>query len=101
MLTTVGELCKKEVVNVLDGTCFGFAEDILIDTETRKAAAVIVRGKPKFFGFFGEKEDISIGWDKIEKVGEDAILVKTENLGKIYNESESFLKKFLNFFFIK
>lgn len=101
MLTTVSEICKKEVVNVLDGTCFGFADDILIDTETRKTAAIIIRGKPKFFGFFGSGEDISVGWDKIQKVGEDIILVKTENLGKIYNENESFLKKFLKNFFIK
>ena len=101
MFTTAGELCGKEVVNVPDGTCFGFAEDILIDTETRKVSAIIIKKKPKFFGIFGAEEDFSIGWDKIERVGEDVILVKTENIGKIHNESESFFEKIFNFFFIK
>ena len=101
MLTAVGEICKKEVVNLTDGASLGFADDILVDTETRKTAAIIIKGKPRFFGVFGNEEDISIGWDKIERVGEDIILVKTENIGKIHNESKSFLKKFLNFFFIK
>ena len=101
MLTTVGELCKKEVVNLSDGTCLGFADDILIDIETRKTAAIIIKGKARLFGVFGYEDDISVSWDKIERVGEDIILVKTENIGKIHNESESFLKNFLKKFFIK
>ena len=101
MFLTASELCKKEVVNILDGTCFGFADNVLVDTETRKIIAIIIYGKPKFFGIFSGEEDISIAWDKIERVGEDIILVKIENICKMHNEKESFLKKFLNFLFIK
>ena len=53
------------------------------------------------FGIFGREEELSIALDKIETFGKDAILVKTDSIGKIHNESESFLKKFLKKFFIK
>jgi hypothetical protein len=49
-------------------------------------------------GFFEREDDVSIIWDKIESVGKDTVLVNTESLGKIHNENESFLRKFLNFF---
>ena len=98
MLITFEEICRKEIINTSDGSSLGFAGDILFDSESRKITALIIKKKPKFFGFFEREADVSILWDKIETVGKDTILVKTESLGKIYNENESFLKKFLNFF---
>ncbi len=98
MLIGFEEICKKEIINTFDGSSFGFAEDIIFDTETRKIAALIIKRKPKFFGIFGNAETFSIGWEKIETIGKDTILVKIDFMGKIYNEKESFLKKFLNFF---
>ena len=98
MLVSFEEICKKEIINTADGCSFGFPGDLIFDTETRKITAIIIKSKPKIFGIFGRKEEFSIGWDKIETFGKDAILVKTDSLGKIYNEKESFLKKFLNFF---
>ena len=98
MLETFGKICEKEIVNILDGRSLGFAGDILFDYETRKIAALIVKGKPKFFGIFGREEDISIGWDKIETIGKDGILIKTEQYSKITNEKENIFQKFLNIF---
>ncbi len=99
MFINFSEICEKEIVNTVDGSSFGFAGDVLFDSETRKITALIIKGKPKLFGVFGREEDFSISWDKIETIGKDTILVKTDFLGKIYNEKESFLKKFFNFFF--
>ncbi len=99
MFETFGKICEKEVINVIDGSSFGFAGDILFDTETRKITALIIKGKPKFFGIFGREEDLSIGWDKIETVGKDIILVKTEQCGRIHNEKENIFQKFLNIFY--
>ncbi len=101
MHITFEEIRMKEIINMFDGCSLGFADDILFDSETRKITALIVKGKPRFFGILGREEDFSVSWDKIETVGKDTILIKTEFIGKIYNGKESFLKKFLNFFFIK
>ena len=98
MFLTFGEICEKEVINLPDGTSFGYATDLLTDTETGKIMAIIIGGKQKFFGIFGREEALSISWDKIETVGKDTILVKTDQCSKIYNEKESLFKKFLNFF---
>ena len=99
MLITIGELCEKEVVNTLDGTSFGLADDVLLDTESRKAVAVIIKDKPGFFGFSKREEEVSISWDKIENIGKDIIFVKTDQSGKIHNKKENFFQKFLNIFF--
>mgnify|MGYP003501088977 CR=1 FL=1 len=98
MLTTFGEILEKEVINVLDGSSSGFPGDVLFDTETRKIAAIIIKGKPGFFGIFGREEDFVINWDKIETIGKDIILVKTEECGRIHKEKINILQKFLNFF---
>ena len=98
MLVTLGEICEKEIINTLDGGSFGFAGDILFDTETRKIAAIIVKNRPKIFKIFGREEAFSISWDKIETFGKDTILVKTDQCSKIYNEKESIFKKIFNFF---
>ncbi|MBQ3531114.1 MAG: YlmC/YmxH family sporulation protein [Oscillospiraceae bacterium] len=99
MLAAFGEICEKEIINTLDGSSFGFAGDILFDTETRKITAIIVKGKPKFFGVFGREEDLSIMWDKIETIGKDIILVKTEEYGRIHNKKENIFQKIFNIFF--
>ena len=95
MFVTFEEICGKEIINVKDGSSFGYADDILFDTEIRKITALIIKGNPKFFG---REEDISISGDKIETIGKDIILVKTEQCGRIHNKKENIFQKFLNFF---
>ena len=98
MFISFEEICEKEIINTVDGSSLGFAGDIVFDSETRRITAIVIKGKPKFLRFFGREEDFSISWDKIETIGKDTILVKTDFIGKIHNEKDSFLKKFLNFF---
>lgn len=98
MQITTEEMRKKEVINMPDGSFFGFADEAVIDTETRKVSAIIVRGKPKFFGIFGREEDLKIVWDEIETIGKDTILIKTEIKKKNFNENENFIQKILNIF---
>ena len=98
MLINVGEICEKEVVNTLDGTSFGLAGDVIIDTENRKAVAIVIKNRPGFLSFSKREEEISIPWDKIETVGKDIIFVKTEQSGRIHNKKENFIQKFLNIF---
>ncbi|MBQ7874017.1 MAG: YlmC/YmxH family sporulation protein [Oscillospiraceae bacterium] len=99
MRLTLEEIRRKEVVNIIDGTCFGFADDVAIDTETKKIVEIIIRGRLRLFGLLGKEEDISIGWNEIDTIGRDIILVKTERKGKMHNRKDSFLQKFFNIFF--
>ncbi len=74
MLKT-SDLKLKEVINVMDGKRLGTITDIEIDVDTGKLTAIVVPGAGKFMGLFGRSEDVVIGWDKINKIGFDVILV--------------------------
>ena len=99
MKLTLEELCEKEVVNLNDGACFGFAEDILMDTETKEVIGIIVREKRGPFGFLAKEKGTLISWEKIETVGKDIILVKTEQKIGVKTEKMNFFQKILNIFF--
>ena len=65
----------KEVINSCDGSRLGFVDDLEVDTNSSKVVAIIVYGRPRFFGLFGRTSDFIIPWDNICLVGEDTILV--------------------------
>lgn len=66
----------KEVVNVCDGRKLGCISEIEFDVCEGKITAIIIYGKK---GMFGKGEaDIIIPWCKIEKIGDDIILVNAE-----------------------
>lgn len=67
----------KEVVNICDGRKLGFISEIEFDVCEGKITAIIIYGGKK--GMFGKcEEDIIIPWRKIEKIGDDIILVNAE-----------------------
>ncbi len=69
------DLKQREVINVSDGKRLGFVYDIEIDFESGKIESLVVPGPNKLRNIFGKNGDISIPWDKIERVGDDIILV--------------------------
>ena len=69
------ELKKKEVINSVNGCRIGYVDDLEIDTKCAKIKALIVFGRPRFFGLFGRCDEYYIMWEKIRLIGEDAILV--------------------------
>ena len=71
------DLQQKELVNVKDGSKLGYADDVLIDMDDKRVKALIVRGRLRFFGLLGRTPDILIPWERIEMIGEDAILVSS------------------------
>ena len=71
----ITDLRNKDVINIKDGCKLGVVCDIEVDTVTAQVVAIIVYGKPKFFGFLGYEDDIIINWCDIQVIGEDAILV--------------------------
>ncbi|MFT8889160.1 MAG: YlmC/YmxH family sporulation protein [Ethanoligenens sp.] len=77
-LTTIEELSCKDVINLRDGSRLGNVCDVQIDICDGCVRALIIFGRPKFFGLFGREEDLCVPWENIDKIGEDAILVNCE-----------------------
>ena len=69
------ELREKEVINLCDGARLGTPCDFEFDVCDGKITALIV---PRPSGFLGlsHNKDLVIPWNRIECIGEDAILVK-------------------------
>ena len=70
---TSENICEKEVINSCDGRRLGYVNDIQFDVCDGRITAIVVPVKGGFFGCGGES--IVIPWDKIQKIGEDVILV--------------------------
>ena len=47
MKITLEEIRRKAVVNTLDGACFGYADDLVADTETKLVLALQISGRHK------------------------------------------------------
>lgn len=73
------DFCEKDVINVCDGRLLGNVSDIEFDICEGKIIAVVV---PERCGLFSHGEDIVIPWCKIQKIGEDVILVNAEECCK-------------------
>lgn len=70
----LSELQYKDIVN-LEGKKIGNIIDVKLDRDGKLISLVLEENK-KFFKFRTGGEEIEIGWDKIERIGEDVILVK-------------------------
>ncbi|MBO5410421.1 MAG: YlmC/YmxH family sporulation protein [Clostridia bacterium] len=75
MSCCVTELRCKEVINKADGARIGLVSDIEVDQTCGKVTALIVYGRPKYWGVFGRRERIRICWEDIDVIGEETILV--------------------------
>ena len=74
----MGELKNKQVVCVKNGCVLGYISDVEINTANGNIEAVVIYGRPRFFGILGREEDIVIPWCDIEVIGAETILVSTE-----------------------
>lgn len=80
------DLKKKNVINVLDGRDLGKISDLIISYPDGKIKSIIVPGKKNCF--FSSCELI-ISFCCIERIGDDAILVKLTNpTEKLLEEDE-------------
>lgn len=74
---TFRELCAKEVIQVQEGACLGRVDDMTIDPENATIQSFLMLGRPKLFGLLGKEEDLNIPWSDIERIGVDALLIRT------------------------
>ena len=67
---------QKEVVSLNEGKILGFVVDVQADFITGEINSIIVAKTGKIFGNIMGKNNLTIPWDKIKKIGEDVILVE-------------------------
>lgn len=75
------ELRHKEVISAVDGTRLGFIDDIIVDTKTASVVAFVIFNRFFFFGIFKNQEDFIIPWEKIQLIGEDAVIISCKAPG--------------------
>ena len=78
----IGELCRKEVLDVMDGSRYGYVGDAEIDLETGQVRALVVPGRLRLLGLLGREEDHIFPWAAIKRLGEDIILVEGMQTGR-------------------
>lgn len=90
----LAELRCREVINLCDGCRMGYVGDVEIDIMCGRVVALVVPGRARFFGLFGREDDYIIPWERIEKIGEDIILVRFELPPRRPKEKKGFAKLF-------
>ena len=55
MTCRMDALRDKEVINVKDGGRIGFVSDVEVDTKEARLTAVVVYGRLRLFGLFGQR----------------------------------------------
>lgn len=68
---------QKEVVSVTEGKIVGFVVDVQANFQTGEINSIIVAKTGKIFNSLMSKNNVTIPWEKIVKIGEDVILVET------------------------
>lgn len=79
MLCRLNDLRNKEVISMKDGSRIGYVSDVELDTVTANINAMVIYGRPKWFGLFGRSDDCVIPWSDVAVIGEETILVTCEN----------------------
>ena len=73
------ELRQKEVINIKTGKRLGNIIDYDIDLRSGRVTGVSVPVQGKFSILSKNDQDIFVAWEKIKKIGEDVILIETED----------------------
>ncbi|MBR1780856.1 MAG: YlmC/YmxH family sporulation protein [Oscillospiraceae bacterium] len=88
MQGTFQELRDKEVISVSDGCRFGYVCDLDLELASGQVMALVIPGKPRFFGLFGAKDLIIVPWKDICRIGPDIILVEGKPLRRPVKKRE-------------
>ena len=73
------ELRQKEVINIKTGKRLGNIIDYDIDLRSGRILGVSIPVQGKFSILSKNDQDIFISWEKIKKIGDDVILIETED----------------------
>lgn len=79
----VSELRYKEIINVSDGSRYGWVGDVEVDLDSGQVRALVVPGRLRLFGLLGREEDRVFLWEAVRRFGADTILVETPPLSRL------------------
>lgn len=68
------DLTEKQVINLCDGRMLGYIIDFRIDSSCGRLTAIVLQGEGGIFSF-KKCTDIIVPWEKICRIGKDAIIV--------------------------
>lgn len=97
MNCSVTELRNKEVINTKNGCRLGCVSDVEICCENGNLTAIIIWRKSRLGLLSGGADDIRIPWCDIQVIGDDTILVCSDNCPCEPSGREK--KKILDFMF--
>ena len=75
MKCRIEELKYKEVIDIADGSRYGFVGDVEIELATGAIQSIIIPGRLRWFGILGREADRVFPWSAVKRFGEDIILV--------------------------
>ena len=79
----VSELRYTEIINVSDGSRYGWVGDVEVDLDSGQVRALVVPGRLRLFGLLGREEDRVFPWEAVRRFGADTILVETPPLSRL------------------
>lgn len=87
----ISDLRARDVINVLDGKKLGNIIDIDLDLDNGKVVALVLPGRTKGFSIFSRREEVTVPWNKIVRIGRDVILVEVP----VVKEMEEYRRELL------
>ncbi|MGN0447601.1 MAG: PRC-barrel domain-containing protein [Acutalibacteraceae bacterium] len=90
MNCSITDLRNKEVINAKNGCRIGNVCDVEIDTCTGKLVSIIVFGRNRLLGLLQNDGDVRICWEDIQVIGDDTILVCSQQCFTCNNKRRGF-----------
>lgn len=75
MTCRIAQLQYKEVIDIADGTRYGFVGGVELDPERGMIESIIIKGRPRLLGLLGREADTIFPWSAVKRFGPDIILV--------------------------
>ncbi len=75
MDSRITQIRCKEVVDIHNGSRYGYVGDLEIELDTGRVCALVVPGRLRLFGLLGRERERVFPWSTIRCLGEDIILV--------------------------
>ena len=75
MNSRITHLRDKELINVNNGTRYGYVGDLEVDLESGRILSLVIPGRLRLLGLLGRSKDRIFPWESVRRFGEDIILV--------------------------
>lgn len=76
MESRISDLRCKEVIDISDGSRYGYVGDVEVDLDSGQVRALVVPGRLRLFGLLGREADRLFPWASVRRFGEEIILVE-------------------------